>query len=153
MTGFKIGLDGVAYATADLHAIDNTPTYVELDLVEEIDQEFSKANATVQNRRSKFSKHSAGTITFSYTLTMTYQRNDAGFDLVYNALVSGAVLGFAIMDADMTDPLGSEGWILDAEVFDGPKPEQLNEFDKVAFVIRPSAKSAFEPQRLIVPPD
>jgi hypothetical protein len=148
----KLGLDGVAYASADLHQDEPNPTFLELDLIEEIDQEFTKANATVGNRRSRFTKHSGGQITFAYTLTMTYHRNDAGFDLLYNALVSGDPIGLAVMDADMTDDGGSEGWILDAEVFDGPKAESLNEFDKVAFVCRPSAKSTFDPERLVIPP-
>ena len=148
----KIGLTGVAYVTADLHQDEPDPTYLEIDLIEEIDQEFTKANATLQNRRSQFSKHSGGIVTFSYTLTLTYHPADSAFALIYDAMLSNDPLGFAIMDSIITDPLGTKGWILDAEVFDGPKPEQLNEFDKVAFVIRPTAKSTFDPQILVVAP-
>jgi hypothetical protein len=148
----KIGLDGVAYISADLHQ-DGTPTYLEADLVEEISQEFSKANATLMNRRSRFSKHSGGTITFSYTLTVTYEDGDAVYDMLYAALISGEPIGLAVMDRSMTDLLGSRGWILDVEVFDGPKNESRDEFDKVAFMLRPSAKSTFEPTELVVPAD
>lgn len=146
----KIGLDGVAYATTELHQDEPNPTYLELGLVEEIDQEFSHANATVANRASKFTKHSGGQTTFSYTLTVTYKKDDPGYMLLENALVNRQPIGVAVMDADMTDENGSKGWILDAEVFEGPKKEALNEFDKVAFVCRPSAKSTFEPQRLVI---
>lgn len=149
----KIGLDGFAYVSADMHQDDNTPTYLEVDLVEEIEQEFSKANATVMNRRSRFSKHSGGTVTFSYTLTLTYDREDPVYNMIYAALISGEPIGLAVMDAAMTDPLGSRGWILDVEVFDGPKSESLNEFDKVPFMLRPTAKSTFEPQELEIPAD
>lgn len=146
----KIGLDGVAYISVVLHQNSGVPTYLEADLVEEISQEFSKANATVMNRRSRYSKHSGGTVTFSYTLTLTYEPGDAVYDILYAALLSGAPLGLAVMDGDMVRVGPTRGWILDAEVFDGPKNESRDEFDKVPFMLRPSAKSTFEPTVLVI---
>lgn len=146
----KIGLDGVAYISAVLHQKAGTPVYLEADLVEEIAQEFTKANATMINRRSRFSKHSGGTITFSYTLTLTYHKGDAVYNMFYAALLSGDPIGLAVMDDAMDSVDGTRGWVGDFEVFDGPKNESMSEFDKVPFMLRPSAKSTFDPAELIV---
>lgn len=143
----KMGLDGKCYISADLHEdLPTALTYLELDLVEQIDQEFARAEGTVDNRKSDFTKYGSGQAAIGYTITVTYEPGDAAYAILENALINRTVIGLAVMDDDITTS-GVKGWLLDVEVFGGPKGEQPNEFDKVPFVLKPAAKSAYNPTR------
>lgn len=147
MTGFKMGIDGKAYISSDHHQdLPAALTYVEMDLIEQIEQELSLAEGAVDNRRTRYTKYGPGQLALAYTITMTYSSSDTTFDLIYTAMLAGTVMGLAVMDDSITTS-GTKGWLLDANIFGGPKGETLNEFDSVPFVFKPSAYSTYNPTR------
>lgn len=146
----KMGLDGKLYVAAELHEDLPTPiSYLEVDLVEDIQHEFAAEEGTVNNRQSRFTKYGAGQIAKAYTVVVTYDPADSTFDVLYNALLAKTTIGVAVMDGDITTS-GMKGWLMDAQVLSGPKPEQLSEFDKVTFTIKPSAYSTYNPTRTTI---
>lgn len=147
--GYKLGLDGKAYASTTTHDDGGSITWTELDLVQSIDQSNSKGQANVNNRSSRYEKSSGGQKRISYTLTLTKDTADAQFTLLQSAYDNDTVIALAIMDGDITTS-GNKGWYMDVEVFEAPEPEELEEFNEVAFVVRPSAKSTYEPQRVTI---
>lgn len=146
--GYKLGLDGKAYASATTHEAGSI-TWTELDLVESIEQSNAKGQANVNNRSSKYEKSSGGQKRITYTLTLTKDTANAQFTLLQNAYDNDTVIALAIMDGDITTS-GNKGFYMDVEVFDAPEPEELEEFNSVSFVLRPSAKSTYEPQRVTI---
>lgn len=147
----KMGLDGKAYISADLHEdLPTALTYLELDLIETIEHEFTRAEAQLDDRKSEFTRYGSGQAAISYTVLMTYVPGDAAYLILENALINRTKIGLAVMDDDITTS-GIKGWLLDVEVFGGPKGEAPNEFDKIPFVLKPSAKSDYVPTRHTVP--
>ncbi|MCR9200430.1 MAG: hypothetical protein NXI04_17480 [Planctomycetaceae bacterium] len=145
----KLGLDGKAYASTTTHASGGSITWTEGDLIEQIEHEDAKGEAKVNNRRSRIEKSGSGQRRISYTLTLTYEADDPFIVLLMAAYENDTVLSFAVMDDDITTS-GVKGFYLDVEVFSAPKPENLEEFDKVQFKVMPAAKSTYEPQRVTV---
>lgn len=148
MTTTKLGLDGKAYISTTTHETGSI-TWTEMDLVESIEHEDAKGEADVNNRSSRFTKSSAGQRAISYSLTMTYDASDAVIELLRDAYDAGTVLALAVMDGDITTS-GEIGFYVDVEVFSSPKPEELEDFDKITFKLKPSAKSTFEPARVLI---
>lgn len=146
--GVKTGLDGKLYASTTEHSA-GTPTFTLIDLVESIDHEHSADEIELVNRRGRHKKYAAGKIAKSYTVRVTYDPADAGFIILYDAFISGAAIGVAIMD-DLITVNGTKGWYADMVVMQGPKPEDLTGFDAVEFVLRPAAKSSYEPTRTTI---
>ena len=148
MTTTKLGLEGKAYVSAITH-MATSPVWQEIDLVENVGMEDSRAEATVRNRSSIYAKSGAGTRDITYTLTCTYDAADTIIELLRDAYDAGTLIGLAIMDGDITT-IGEIGIYMDVEVFSAPKAEDLDEFDKIEFKLRPSAKSTFEPTRVVI---
>lgn len=146
-----MGIDGKGYISADLNEdAPGTPVvWILMDLIEAIEQEMTRAEGTVDNRETQFTRYGSGQIAMGYTITMTYDPDDPLFDLIYNAFLNRTPLALAIMDDDITT-VGTKGWLMDVQVFSGPKSDNLNEFGNVPFVFKPTAKSSFLPQRYTV---
>lgn len=149
MTTTKLGLDGKAYVSTTTHDDGGSITWSEVDLVESIEHEDSKTEADVDNRSSRYTKSGSGQRKISYTLTCTYDASDAVIELLRDAYDNDTVLALAVMDGDITTS-GEQGFYLDVEVFSAPKPEELEEFDSIAFKLKPAAKSSFEPARVAI---
>ena len=147
--GYILGRECKAYASTTRHDDGGSITWTELDLVESIEHSDAKGQANVNNRSSQFEKSGSGQRRVSYTLTVTRDTADAQFTLLEDAYNNNTVLAIAIMDGDITTT-GEKGFYFDAEVFEAPSPEELEEFKSVGFVIRPSAKSTFEPVRVTI---
>ena len=143
--GFKTGLDGKFYASADKHQ-DGSPTFTEIDLTESIDMEHEGDEIELVHRRGDFKKYDTGKFAMSYTVRVTYDPADAQFDILYDALQSRAPIGCAFMDDNILT-IGTKGWFADMVVMQGPKPEDLQAFDAVEFVLKPAAKSTYSPTR------
>ena len=148
MTTKKLGLDGKAYVSLTTH-MATSPVWVEIDLVQNVEMEDSKAEATVRDRSSDYVKSGAGKREITYTLTCTYDASDTTVELLRDAYDAGTLLAFAIMDGDITTS-GEIGVYFDGEISSGPKGEDLEEFDDIVFKIRPSAKSTVEPTRVLI---
>lgn len=149
MTTTKLGLDGKAYVSTTTHDDGGSITWSEFDLIESIEHEHSKAEATARNRSSKYGKTAGGTRTVSYTLTATYDASDAVITLLQNAFYSDTVIALAVMDGDITTS-GEKGFYMDVEVVSAPKPEELDEIDSIQFKVVPAIKSTFEPTRVTI---
>lgn len=144
MTTTKLGLDGKVYVSTTRHDAGSTITWSEFDLVESVEHESSKAEATVRNRKSKYAKMAGGTRQVSYTLSATYDASDAVVNLLLSAYENDTVIAVAVMDGDITTS-GEKGFYLDVEVTSAPKPEELDDIDSISFKLVPAVKSSFEP--------
>lgn len=143
-TTTKIGLDGKVYASATTHESGDAITWAEQDLCESVEQEDSRAEAVIRNRKSEFARYGSGTRDVSYTLAQTYLAGDLTQKILLDAYANRSVIALAVMDGDITH-VNQLGWYMDVEVFSAPKPETLDEFDTITFKVRPAAKSSFMP--------
>jgi len=144
----KTGLDGKLYVSATTHETGGI-TWSELDLLEQLGHEDSRAEATFRNRRSVIARSSAGTREIAYVVTCTYHSTDAVVELLRDAYENGTTIALAVMDDDITT-VGTKGNYLDVEVFTDQKPEDLDEFDSIEFKLKPSGRSTFEPTRVTI---
>lgn len=145
----KTGIEGKAYASTTTHDDGGEITWTELDCVESIEHDDADGEASVNNRKSKHTKYGHGQTAEGYTLNCTYIPTDAGFTILKNARKNRTVIALAVMDGDITED-GQLGKFLDVIVVSAPKPEELEEFDSVAFRCLPAANSTYEPQDVTI---
>jgi hypothetical protein len=141
---YKHGLRGKFYVSATLHQAGTPITWSEVDLTEAIGMEDSRAVADITNRRGEFVTHGVGKRTLSYTLSVTYDPDDAAQAILWTAYRNGTPIAVADMDGGIAVS-GSRGVFADMVVTSAPKPSDLAAFNTVEFGLQPAAVSTYQP--------
>ena len=148
-----IGFDGKCYYNSA--ATDATPTWVEIDLVRDVNTAVSADKADVSDRRSKFKKSCVALIDIETTMTLTYESGNTALDYLRDtAFLGRAPVQIAVMDGPIATS-GSEGYKYYSNVYSNDFNQPLSDGETVqltfAPVNSPSTDPGIEPSWYTVP--
>ncbi len=141
MSEYSIGLD--AYVHYDTTGVD-TPTWVDLTIVEEVTLTIEHGEAEIKNRASAWVGVLLGLKDASVEVTITYDPSHAGFEAFRDAFLNKTLIGCAIMSDDIANS-GAEGLVADMYVTSFARNEPLEEALNVTMTLRPAANSSNTP--------
>lgn len=139
----KAGKDGRFYIATD-DDIDGTPTWTELTIVEDVEQDSTKESAEVKNRASDEITMLALHRKRQVTCTITHTPGNAVYESIRDAFENDTALAIAVMDGAVASA-GSEGLMMDVIVTQFKRSEQLSQRMAYDVTFEPSAAAGTTP--------
>lgn len=140
--GFKIGLE------AELHentASWATPTFAEMDNVQEITTTIDAAEAEFKHRNLTWAEYERGILQAGVDITVLYDGSDADFQTLRDAFLNKTDLELFVADGDPTVS-GTQGLRAEFRVMSMERSEPLEEGLGVTFNVRPAKAATNKPE-------
>ena len=121
-----------------------TPTWIEVLPVGDVDNPDAKDDIAVDTRESDKTKHETGQRKIELNFNLKLKNDDTMFENLLTAYEDDAIIGVANYIGDMAD-VGARGMHFDAKIFSFPKTLPLNDWANANIVLKPAYGSDFEP--------
>lgn len=135
----KLGQEAKLYLCAA--GIGDTPTWMELKQVKNVNLGLQKGEADVSTRANGGWKASKGALKeATIEFEMPWDTEADGFEELRASYLTGSAVGLAVMDGDITTA-GSEGLWADCEVLDFSRDEPLEDAMSVKVTAKPTSST------------
>lgn len=121
-----------------------TPTWVEVTPVGDVNQADSRGSNDIETRESDFTKVATGTRKIELAFNLKLTNGEAQFAALRAAYIAGDVIGIANYIGDMADS-GATGQHMDCEIIDFPVNIPLKDWANADIKVAPAYASSFEP--------